>query len=289
LFFPFLEMYIDQKIYKAQSINVKGSLFHFDEPKIMGIINLSEDSFYENDAETPTKEIIDKIDAFIKNGADIIDLGGASTRPNSKLPSVKVEMSRVMPILKSIRVKFPKTLISVDTVRSKVAEEALLNGADIINDVSGGYSDKRIMNVVQKYKCPYILTHNIENSINSQKLESQNTIKEVIRFFSKRIQELQKIGVHDIIIDPGFGFSKTIQQDYELIKNFEMLHLLNTPILVGVSRKSLIYKNLELKPETSLNGTTAIHSFLISRNASLFRVHDIKEMQEVKMLWKASF
>tara|TARA_B100001115_G_C15750594_1_gene367024 strand:- start:523 stop:960 length:438 start_codon:yes stop_codon:yes gene_type:complete len=145
------------------------------------------------------------------------------------------------------------------------------------------------MNVVQKYKCPYILTHNIENSINSQKLESQNTIKEVIRFFSKRIQELQKIGVHDIIIDPGFGFSKTIQQDYELIKNFEMLHLLNTPILVGVSRKSLIYKNLELKPETSLNGTTAIHSFLISRNASLFRVHDIKEMQEVKMLWKASF
>ncbi len=282
-------MYIDQKIYKAQSINVKGSLFHFDEPKIMGIINLSEDSFYENDAETPTKEIIDKIDAFIKNGADIIDLGGASTRPNSKLPSVKVEMSRVMPILKSIRVKFPKTLISVDTVRSKVAEEALLNGADIINDVSGGYSDKRIMNVVQKYKCPYILTHNIENSINSQKLESQNTIKEVIRFFSKRIQELQKIGVHDIIIDPGFGFSKTIQQDYELIKNFEMLHLLNTPILVGVSRKSLIYKNLELKPETSLNGTTAIHSFLISRNASLFRVHDIKEMQEVKMLWKASF
>ena len=282
-------MYIDQKIYKAQSINVKGSLFHFDEPKIMGIINLSEDSFYENNAETPTKEIIDKIDAFIKNGADIIDLGGASTRPNSKLPSVKVEMSRVMPILKSIRVKFPKTLISVDTVRSKVAEEALLNGADIINDVSGGYSDKRIMNVVQKYKCPYILTHNIENSINSQKLESQNTIKEVIRFFSKRIQELQKIGVHDIIIDPGFGFSKTIQQDYELIKNFEMLHLLNTPILVGVSRKSLIYKNLELKPETSLNGTTAIHSFLISRNASLFRVHDIKEMQEVKMLWKASF
>ncbi len=282
-------MYIDQKIYKAQSINVKGSLFHFDEPKIMGIINLSEDSFYENDAETPTKEIIDKIDAFIKNGADIIDLGGASTRPNSKLPSVKVEMSRVMPILKSIRVKFPKTLISVDTVRSKVAEEALLNGADIINDVSGGYSDKRIMNVVQKYKCPYILTHNIENSINSQKLESQNTIKEVIRFFSKRIQELQKIGVHDIIIDPGFGFSKTIQQDYELIKNFEMLHLLNAPILVGVSRKSLIYKNLELKPETSLNGTTAIHSFLISRNASLFRVHDIKEMQEVKMLWKASF
>ncbi len=282
-------MYIDQKIYKAQSINVKGSLFHFDEPKIMGIINLSEDSFYENNAETPTKEIIDKIDAFIKNGADIIDLGGASTRPNSKLPSVKVEMSRIMPILKSIRGKFPKTLISVDTVRSKVAEEALLNGADIINDVSGGYSDKRIMNVVQKYKCPYILTHNIENSINSQKLESQNTIKEVIRFFSKRIQELQKIGVHDIIIDPGFGFSKTIQQDYELIKNFEMLHLLNTPILVGVSRKSLIYKNLELKPETSLNGTTAIHSFLISRNASLFRVHDIKEMQEVKMLWKASF
>ena len=229
-------MYIDQKIFKAQSINVKGKLFHFNEPKIMGIINLSEDSFYENDAETPTKEIIHKIETFIKNGADIIDLGGASTRPNAKLPSVKVEMSRVIPVLKSIRGKFPKTITSVDTVRSKVAEEALLNGADIINDVSGGYSDKKILNIVQKYKCPYVLTHNIENSINSQKLESQNTIKEVIRFFSKRIQELQAIGIYDIIIDPGFGFSKTTEQDYELIKNFDMLHVLNTPILAGVSR-----------------------------------------------------
>ena len=282
-------MYIDQKIFKAQSINVKGKLFHFDEPKIMGIINLSEDSFYENDAQTPNKEIIHKIEGFIKHGANIIDLGGASTRPNAKLPSVKIELSRVIPVLMAVRKKFPKIILSVDTVRSKVAEEALLNGADLINDVSGGYSDKKILSVVHKYRCPYILTHNLEHSVNSQKLESQNTIKEVIRFFSKRIQELQTIGIYDIIIDPGFGFSKTIQQDYELIKNFEMLHLLNTPILAGVSRKSLVYKNLDLNPETSLNGTTAIHSFLISRNASLFRVHDIKEMQEVKMLWKASF
>jgi dihydropteroate synthase len=282
-------MYIDQKIFKTQSINVKGNLFHFDEPKIMGIINLSEDSFYENDAETPTKEIINKIESFIKNGASIIDLGGASTRPNAKLPSVKIELSRVIPVLKLVREKFPETLISIDTVRSKVAEEALINGADLINDVSGGYSDKKIISVIQKYKCPYILTHNLEHSVNSQKLESQNTIKEVIRFFSKRIQELQTHGINDIIIDPGFGFSKNTQQDYELIKNFEMLHLLHAPILVGVSRKSLIYKILDRKPETSLNGTTAIHSFLISRNASLFRVHDIKEMQEVKMLWKATF
>ena len=282
-------MYIDQKIFKAQSINVKGKLFHFDEPKIMGIINLSDDSFYENNAQTPNQEIINKIEGFIKNGANIIDLGGASTRPNAKLPSVKVELSRVIPVLKIVRKRFPKTLISIDTVKSKVAEEALIHGADLINDVSGGYSDKKMLSIVEKYKCPYILTHNIEHSVNSQKLESHNTIKEVIRFFSKRIQELQVMGIYDIIIDPGFGFSKTSKQDYELIKNFEMLHLLNTPILVGVSRKSLIYKTLDLKAETSLNGTTAIHSFLISRNASLFRVHDIKEMEEVKILWQASF
>ena len=282
-------MYIDQKIYKAKSININGKLFQFDEPKIMGIINLSHDSFYENDTKSPTKDILNKVKRFIGNGADIIDIGGASTRPGAKLPSVKEELNRVLPVLKKIRTKFPEVVISIDTVRSKVAEEAVLNGANIINDVSGGYGDQKIMEVASRLKCPYILTHNIENSINSDQLKSDHVIKEQIRFFSQRIKELKEKGVYDIIIDPGFGFSKNREQNFDLIQFFEMLHVLHTPILVGVSRKSMIYQTIGGNAEESLNGTTAMHSFLISRNASIFRVHDVNEMKEVKKLWKASF
>ena len=282
-------MYIDQKIYKAKSININGKLFQFDEPKIMGIINLSHDSFYENDTKSPTKDILNKVKRFIGNGADIIDIGGASTRPGAKLPSVKEELNRVLPILQKIRTKFPEVIISIDTVRSKVAEEAVLNGANIINDVSGGYGDQKIMEVASRLKCPYILTHNIENSINSDQLKSDHVIKEQIRFFSQRIKELKEKGVYDIIIDPGFGFSKNREQNFNLIHFFEMLHVLHTPILVGVSRKSMIYQTIGGNAEESLNGTTAMHSFLISRNASIFRVHDVNEMKEVKKLWKASF
>ena len=282
-------MYIDQKIYKAKSININGKLFQFDEPKIMGIINLSHDSFYENDTKSPTKDILNKVKRFIGNGADIIDIGGASTRPGAKLPSVKEELNRVLPILRKIRTKFPEVIISIDTVRSKVAEEAVLNGANIINDVSGGYGDQKIMEVSSRLKCPYILTHNIEKSINSDQLKSDHVIKEQIRFFSQRIKELKEKGVYDIIIDPGFGFSKNREQNFNLIQFFEMLHVLHTPILVGVSRKSMIYQTIGGNAEESLNGTTAMHSFLISRNASIFRVHDVNEMKEVKKLWKASF
>ena len=282
-------MYIDQKIYKAKSININGKLFQFDEPKIMGIINLSHDSFYENDTKSPIKDILNKVKRFIDNGADIIDIGGASTRPGAKLPSVKEELNRVLPILRKIRTKFPEVIISIDTVRSKVAEKAVLNGANIINDVSGGYGDQKIMEVASRLKCPYILTHNIENSINSDQLKSDHVIKEQIRFFSQRIKELKEKGVYDIIIDPGFGFSKNREQNFNLIQFFEMLHVLHTPILVGVSRKSMIYQTIGGNAEESLNGTTAMHSFLISRNASIFRVHDVNEMKEVKKLWKASF
>ncbi len=282
-------MYIDQKIYKAKSININGKLFQFDEPKIMGIINLSHDSFYENDTKSPIKDILNKVKRFIDNGADIIDIGGASTRPGAKLPSVKEELNRVLPVLKKIRTKFPEVVISIDTVRSKVAEEAVLNGANIINDVSGGYGDNKIIEVANRLKCPYILTHNIEKSINSDLIKSDHVIKEQIRFFSQRIKELKEKGVYDIIIDPGFGFSKNREQNFNLIQFFEMLHVLHTPILVGISRKSMIYQTIGGNAEESLNGTTAMHSFLISRNASIFRVHDVNEMKEVKKLWKASF
>jgi dihydropteroate synthase len=273
-----------------KTINIKGALFQFDKPKIMGIINLSPDSFYENDAKKKERELIKKVSSFIENGADIIDLGGSTTKPNAELPALEDELKRVVGPLKQIRAAFPKLIISVDTVRPEVAEKCLEIGADIINDVSGGFHSQQMLKTVEKYKCPYILTHNIDGGINKSVMsESKNTIVELIRFFSKKITELQEKGIYDIIIDPGFGFSKSLNQNYEIVKNFNLLHILNVPILVGVSRKSMIFKALESDANAALNGTTAMHAMLISKNASIFRVHDVHEMNEVKKLWELSF
>ena len=273
-----------------KTINIKGALFQFDKPKIMGIINLSPDSFYENDAKKKERELIKKVSSFIENGADIIDLGGSTTKPNAELPALEDELKRVVGPLKQIRAAFPKLIISVDTVRPEVAEKCLEIGADIINDVSGGFHSQQMWKTVEKYKCPYILTHNIDGGINKSVMyESKNTIVELIRFFSKKITELQEKGIYDIIIDPGFGFSKSLNQNYEIVKNFNLLHILNVPILVGVSRKSMIFKALESDANAALNGTTAMHAMLISKNASIFRVHDVHEMNEVKKLWELSF
>jgi dihydropteroate synthase len=283
-------MYQDALNPLPKTMNLKGSLFPFDKPKIMGIINLSPDSFYENETKKEDDELIQKVESFIKNGADIIDLGGSTTKPNAKLPELEEELKRVTLPLQKIRKAFPNLIISIDTVRSEVASKCLELGADMINDVSGGFHSEEMLDVVGSYRCPYILTHNINEGINNSILSnSKNTIVELIRFFSKKITELQEKGIHDIIIDPGFGFSKNQNQNFEIVKNFDLLHILNVPILVGVSRKSIIYKTLEIDPKTSLNGTSAMHAFLLAKNASIFRVHDVHEMNEVKKLWELSF
>ena len=283
-------MYTDLLNPLPKTINIKGTLFQFDTPKIMGIINLSPDSFYENDAEKKETALLKKIESFIANGADIIDIGGSSTKPNSSLPSAKEELDRVIEPLTLIRKEFPNLIISIDTVRNEVAQQTLEIGADIINDVSGGYDNSKMLELVAKFKCPYILTHNIEGGINKNVMDdSKNTIKELIQFFSKKISELNSKGIYDIIIDPGFGFSKRLKQNFEIVQNFELLHILNTPIMAGISRKSMIYKPLEIESTDALNGTTAMHAFILSKKASLFRVHDVQEMNEVKKLWELSF
>ncbi len=283
-------MYTDLLNPLPKTINIKGTLFQFDTPKIMGIINLSPDSFYENDAEKKETALLKKIESFIANGADIIDIGGSSTKPNSSLPSAKEELDRVIEPLKLIRKEFPNLIISIDTVRNEVAQQTLEIGADIINDVSGGYDNSKMLELVAKFKCPYILTHNIEGGINKNVMDdSKNTIKELIQFFSKKISELNAKGIYDIIIDPGFGFSKRLKQNFEIVQNFELLHILNAPIMAGISRKSMIYKPLEIESKDALNGTTAMHAFILSKKASLFRVHDVQEMNEVKKLWELSF
>jgi dihydropteroate synthase len=271
-----------------QFINLKGRLYDLSIPRIMGIINVTQDSFFSESRKTSEKEILESVENMLNNGADIIDIGGVSTRPNASIPSIEEEINRILKPIQSIKKYFPQAIISLDTMRGEVAQIGIEEGIDIINDVSGGMYDESIVYVVAKSKVPYILTHSNGNEINKVPLDSERNITtEIISYFSNRIQDLKKVGINDIIIDPGFGFDKSISENYELVKNFEMLHLLEKPILVGISRKSMIYNKLKINPEDSLNGTTVLNSVLLMKNASVFRVHDVKEMNEVKELLQA--
>lgn len=271
-----------------QFINLKGRLYDLSIPRIMGIINVTPDSFFSESRKSNEKEILESVENMLNNGADIIDIGGVSTRPNAAIPNIEEEINRILEPIQSIKKYFPQAIISLDTMRGEVAHIGIEEGIDIINDVSGGMYDDSIIDVVAKSKVPYILTHSNGNEINKVPLDSERNITtEIISYFSNRIQDLKKAGVKDIIIDPGFGFDKSISENYELVKNFEMLHLLEKPILVGISRKSMIYNKLKVNPDDSLNGTTILNSVLLMKKASVFRVHDIKEMNEVKELLHA--
>jgi dihydropteroate synthase len=271
-----------------QFINLKGRLYDLSIPRIMGIINVTPDSFFSESRKTSEKEILESVENMLNNGADIIDIGGVSTRPNASIPSIEEEINRILKPIQSIKKYFPQTIISLDTMRGEIAHIGIEEGIDIINDVSGGMYDDSIIDVVAKSKVPYILTHSNGNEINKVPLDSERNITtEIISYFSNRIQDLKKAGINDLIIDPGFGFDKSISENYELVENFEMLHLLEKPILVGISRKSMIYNKLKTNPEESLNGTTVLNSMLLMKKGSIFRVHDIKEMNEVKELLHA--
>jgi len=271
-----------------QFINLKGRLYDLSIPRIMGIINVTPDSFFEDSRKIGEKVILETVEQMLNQGADIIDIGGASTRPNAIIPSTEEEINRILKPIQLIKKNFPQAIISLDTMRGEVARIGIEEGIEIINDVSGGIYDKTILDIVAKSKVPYILTHSNGNEINKVPLDSERNITtEIISYFSNRIQDLKKVGINDIIIDPGFGFDKNISENYELVKNFEMLHLLEKPILVGISRKSMIYNKLKISANDSLNGTTALHTLLYLKKASVFRVHDIKEMNELKELLKA--
>jgi len=267
---------------KQQAININGKLFDLSRPKIMGIINCTPDSFYSKSRFNNNKSILKHVSEMIDHGADIIDVGGASTRPGAKLPEVGEEMSRVIPVVEQIREKFPDCIISIDTCRSKVARKAAELGVGIINDVSAFSLDPEIINVASEFQIPYVLTYFDKN----KKDERKNITMEMIYFFSKKIRKLKENGIHDIIIDPGFGFNKTIEENYNISKHFEALYCIEKPILVGVSRKSMIYKKLGVTPEESLNGTTILNTFLGLNGASIFRVHDVKETKEILELLK---
>ena len=218
---------------------------------------------------------------MINDGASIIDIGGYSSRPGAEDISVESELSRVLTVIKAIKHKFPETLISIDTFRSEVAKKAVKAGADIINDISGGSLDKKMFNTVSELNVPYIIMHMKGNPRNMiKKTKYEDVLKEIIRYFSKKIHLATKAGIKDIIIDPGFGFAKNVEQNFDILNNLDYLKYLDKPILIGVSRKSMIYKTLEVTPKDALNGSTVLHTISLLKGAKIIRTHDVKEANE---------
>ena len=263
------------------TIKLKERLLDLSGPIIMGILNVTPDSFYDGGFYDNQKKVIDQVEKMINDGASIIDIGGYSSRPGADNISPDVELARVLPIVKLIKERFSKILISIDTFRSEVAKQCVENGADIINDISGGSLDSKMFETVAKLNVPYIIMHMRGNPSNMMdKTNYENIIDEMENYFSKKIELAKSFGVNDIIIDPGFGFAKTTKQNFDILKNLTYLKKLDKPLLVGVSRKSMIYKTLNLSPIDSLNGSTVLHTILLLKGANIIRVHDVKEANE---------
>jgi len=274
---------------QSKFIRIKGKLYDLSQPKIMGILNLTPDSFFEESRKTTLKAALQAAEKMIKEGAEILDIGAISTRPNAEIPDEDEEWKRLKEILIELRIIFPNIVISVDTFRSRIAEKAILSGADIINDISGGQFEPEILTVVAANKTPYVLAHSLGKGKNSiPNSENSLIMGELIRFLSEKINLLQQLGHNDIIIDPGFGFDKTIDDNYEIVRNFEMLHILERPLLVGISRKSMIWKKLAISMEDSLNGTSILHTLLYTKKCNVFRVHDVTEMKQIRELLQLS-
>ena len=268
------------------TINCKGTLIDLSTPKVMGIVNVTPDSFFDGGNLTNSDEIVGQVEKMLQDGATFIDLGGYSSKPGAEFVSESEELNRVIPIVKLLLEKFPDILLSIDTFRSEVAKQTVENGAAIINDISAGLLDENMLETVAKLQVPYIMMHMKGTPQTMQSLANyEDLLKEMNFYFSERIAKARSFGLNDIIIDPGFGFAKTIEHNYELLQNLELLQFHELPILAGISRKSMIYKTLETSPEEALNGTTFLHAFCLQKGANILRVHDVKEAVEcVKLI-----
>lgn len=270
-----------------KTLLVKGKLIDLSEPKVMGILNITPDSFYDGGKFAEETKILKQVEKMLEEGATFIDIGGCSTRPGAKDISEEEEKKRVLPAIEAILINFPQIIISVDTFRSSIAKIAVEAGAAMVNDISGGSLDKKMPEVVASLQVPYILMHMQGTPQTMASLANyENLLKEMIDYFHQKINVFQALGVKDIIIDPGFGFAKTIDHNFELLRKLEYLRILEKPMLVGLSRKSTIWKSLAIKPEEALNGTTSLNTVALLKGASILRVHDVKEAVEVVKLIK---
>ncbi|MAT79299.1 MAG: dihydropteroate synthase [Flavobacteriales bacterium] len=267
------------------NINIRGELFDLSKPKVMGILNLTPDSFYDGGKFKDINIVDNHISKMIKDGMDILDIGGYSSRPGAKEISLKEETNRVLPIVKHIRKKFPDLIISIDTFRSEIANACLNEGADIINDISAGILDKKMLQTISNFNCVYIMMHMLGKPQNMQNYPSyENVVIEIIQFLSERIKIARDNGIVDLISDPGFGFGKTLENNFEILNNLEKFKILDIPILVGFSRKSMIYKTLKTNSENALNGTSALNTIALTKGVKILRVHDVKEAKECIIL-----
>jgi len=267
-----------------RSINCRGKILTFDQPKIMGIVNITPDSFYEGSRNQSVKAVLTTVDKMLQDGADILDLGGFSTRPGAKQIGNEEEVQRIAPFVKEIITHFPEAIISIDTFRPDVAKAAVEEGAAMINDVSFA-ADVNLTKFCAENKIPYVLMHMRGIPVDMMSNTSyKNVALDVFTELQSKLVSVQNQGLTDVIIDPGFGFSKTLEQNYELMGRLSYLKKLNRPLLVGISRKSMIYKLLDTTPENALNGTTALNTFALLNGADVLRVHDVKEAVDIRML-----
>lgn len=266
----------------SKTLNLGGHLLDLSKPITMGILNITPDSFYDGGKYKNADQIIRQVEKMSSEGTKIIDIGGYSTRPNATNIPENEELERVLFAIEAILERFPNTLISIDTFRANIAERAVQAGAKMVNDVSGGTLDDKMFETVARLKVPYILMHMKGSPQTMTQLTNyDNLILEMIDFFQIQIAKLREIGVMDIILDVGLGFAKTIEQNYELIQKLDSFKIFELPILVGASRKSMIWKKLHLSPAEALNGTTAVNTIALQNGANILRVHDVKEAEQI--------
>lgn len=263
------------------TINCRGNLIDLTIPKVMGILNVTPNSFYDGGKYANDKALLNQAEKMLEEGATFIDIGAYSSKPSAEFVSEAEEAERLVPVVQLILKHFPEALISVDTFRANVAKAALEAGACIVNDIAAGGLDKQMMQTVADFQVPYIMMHMKGNPQTMQSLAQYDNIsKEVLFYFSEKIAQARSFGINDLIVDPGFGFAKTTEQNFELLANLELFDRLELPILVGVSRKSMIYKTLETTAEFALNGTTVLNTIALQKGSTILRVHDVKEAVE---------
>ena len=274
---------------ELMTINCKGRLIDLNTPKVMGILNVTPDSFLDGGRYTDDRAVLRQAEMMLSDGADFIDIGGYSSRPGASEVTETDEIRRVVPAVAAIVKAFPNAIISVDTFRSGVARAAVESGAAIINDISAGNLDANMMETVAALQVPYIMMHMRGNPATMQTLtDYEDIVKEMVLYFAEKATEARRFGINDVLVDPGFGFAKTLEQNYEVLRRLDDFSILELPLLVGVSRKSMVYKPLGTSAAEALNGTTALHMIALSKGAKILRVHDVREAVEAVKLHQLS-
>ena len=272
-----------------RTLNFSGRLMDLSEPKVMGILNVTPDSFFKGSRIAP-ENVLDVAERMLKEGVDVLDVGGYSSRPSASDVSMDEELKRAIPVVQAIKKVFPDSLVSIDTFRSEVAQRALDVGADCVNDISAGSLDAKMFQVVARAGAPYIMMHMRGTPQNmKQQTQYENLLKEITDYFHQKVFAARQAGIKDIVLDPGFGFAKTAQQNFQLLHHLKHFAMFELPILAGISRKSMIWQTLNLEPEDALNGTTALNMLTLMNGANILRVHDVREAKQCIALYQQTY